>query len=209
MSEPPAGWQVDAGLLAARLASVGYAVIDEALDAGLFRALCDEATSVLAERGKAAGIGRGTGFQIDRRMRDDQICWLAPDLASGSRYLAAMEGLRLALNSALFLGLFNFEAHYARYAPGARYQRHRDAFRGDRRRRLSTVLYLNPDWPPDHGGELVLYTADGDAELQRIAPVGNRLVIFLSEEFPHEVLPAHGERYSVAGWFGSAATGSR
>jgi len=29
----------------------------------------------------------------------------------------------------------------------------------------------------------------------------NRLVIFLSEEFPHEVLPANTHRYSIAGWF--------
>ncbi len=209
MSQPLAGLQVDTDLLAARLASAGYAVIDEGLDPDLFRGLCDEARRALAEQGRAAGVGRGSGFQVDHRVRDDQICWLAPNLTAGSRYLAAMERLRLALNRALFLGLFNFEAHYARYAAGARYQRHRDAFRGERSRRLSTVLYLNPDWSPDQGGELVLYAADGDAELQRIAPVGNRLVIFLSEEFPHEVLPAHGERYSVAGWFGSAATGSR
>jgi SM-20-related protein len=209
MSKPPAGWQVDTDLLAAGLASAGYAVIDEGLDPDLFRGLCHEARWVLAEQGRAAGVGRGAGFQVDHRVRDDQICWLAPDLSAGSRYLAAMEGLRLALNRALFLGLFNFEAHYARYAPGARYQRHRDAFRGERSRQLSTVLYLNPDWPPDQGGELLLYAADGDTELQRIAPMGNRLVIFLSEEFPHEVLPARRERYSVAGWFGSAATSGR
>jgi SM-20-related protein len=209
MSNQPAGWQVDTDLLAARLASAGYAVVDEGLDPALFRGLCDEARWALAEQGRAAGVGRGSGFQVDHRVRDDQICWLAPEFTAGSRYLAAMEALRLALNRTLFLGLFNVEAHYARYAPGARYQRHRDAFRGERSRRLSTVLYLNPDWQLDQGGELVLYAAEGDAELQRIAPLGNRLVMFLSEEFPHEVLPAQRERYSVAGWFGSAATGIR
>lgn len=26
-------------------------------------------------------------------------------------------------------------------------------------------------------------------------------MLFLSEEFPHEVLPASRERYSIAGWF--------
>lgn len=27
------------------------------------------------------------------------------------------------------------------------------------------------------------------------------LVVFLSEEFEHEVLPAKRDRYSIAGWF--------
>jgi SM-20-related protein len=27
------------------------------------------------------------------------------------------------------------------------------------------------------------------------------LVVFLSEEFPHEVLPTATDRYSIAGWF--------
>jgi len=78
MSNQPAGWQVDTDLLAARLASAGYAVVDEGLDPALFRGLCDEARWALAEHGRAAGVGRGSGFQVDHRVRDDQICWLAP-----------------------------------------------------------------------------------------------------------------------------------
>ncbi len=51
------------------------------------------------------------------------------------------------------------------------------------------------------GGELVLYDGAGEIELVRAAPECGKLVIFLSEDFPHEVLPAKQFRQSIAGWF--------
>ncbi|MEC9256433.1 MAG: 2OG-Fe(II) oxygenase, partial [Pseudomonadota bacterium] len=60
--------------------------------------------------------------------------------------------------------------------------------------------YLNKNWQPGDGGELAIYDAE-DQLITRVQPVLNRLVIFLSEEFPHEVLPAKNHRYSIAGWF--------
>jgi len=42
---------------------------------------------------------------------------------------------------------------------------------------------------------------DNEQFLMDVSPKGGRLVLFLSEEFPHEVLPANQERYSIAGWF--------
>ena len=35
----------------------------------------------------------------------------------------------------------------------------------------------------------------------RVMPRMGKLAVFLSEEFPHEVLPARRDRYSIAGWF--------
>lgn len=112
-----------------------------------------------------------------------------------------MDKLRLGINQRLFLGLFDYESHFAVYAPGAFYQKHRDAFRGAPGRKLSTVLYLNNDWDIQAGGELVLYDEAGEQEILQIAPECGRLVIFLSEDFPHEVLPATRPRQSIAGWF--------
>jgi len=109
--------------------------------------------------------------------------------------------LRLYLNRRLFLGLFSFESHLAEYHPGDFYRTHLDAFRGESNRRLSRVTYLNPDWQPGQGGELMIYHPQTGAPLQKVAPVLGPLVVFLSEEFPHEVLPASRERHSVAGWF--------
>ena len=112
-----------------------------------------------------------------------------------------MDALRSDLNSRWFLGLFDYECHYARYAPGAFYSKHLDAFAGNKNRVLSTVLYLNAAWEAGQGGELQLYSLNGATVLERVAPLHNRLVVFLSERFPHEVLPASRERHSIAGWF--------
>lgn len=40
-----------------------------------------------------------------------------------------------------------------------------------------------------------------DQHLQTVQPKGGRLVVFLSEQFPHEVLTSHVDRFSIAGWF--------
>ena len=72
---------------------------------------------------------------------------------------------------------------------------------GEANRVLSVVAYLNSSWSQDDGGELVLYRDEQDAEGIKVTPLNGTLVIFLSEEFPHEVLPANRDRYSVAGWF--------
>jgi SM-20-related protein len=120
-----------------------------------------------------------------------------------------MEALRKGLNERLFLGLFDYECHYARYAPGASYQTHRDAFAGGGNRVLSTVLYLNEGWLPEQGGELVLYHDDAGRVAERILPRHNRLVVFLSERFPHEVKAGTRTRYSLTGWFRTNSDKSR
>ena len=111
-----------------------------------------------------------------------------------------LEALRTTLNRALFMGLEDFEAHYALYPPGARYQRHLDSFRGDNQRRVSLVIYLNPDWRRADGGLLRLYTAQG-ALIDEVLPETGRAVCFLSEEFPHEVTRTRRPRASIACWF--------
>ena len=54
-----------------------------------------------------------------------------------------MDSLREALNRGLFLGLEDFECHFALYPPGAFYRKHVDRFRDDDRRMVSAVIYLN------------------------------------------------------------------
>jgi SM-20-related protein len=67
---------------------------------------------------------------------------------------------------------------------------------------LSTVLYLNPDWQADAGGELRLYDElDDERLLQCVTPEYGKMIIFLSDKFPHEVMAAKRERQSIAGWF--------
>ncbi|MHA6288616.1 2OG-Fe(II) oxygenase [Maricaulis sp. CAU 1757] len=149
-----------------------------------------------------AGIGRSDEHGVESRIRRDRTRWLDRDSAAEAAWLDFAEDLRLAINARLMLGLFAFEAHFAVYEPGAFYARHRDSFRGARNRILSSVLYLNEDWHPDEGGALRLYADDDDAAtvLADIQPHMAHLALFLSEDIPHEVLPARRARYSIAGW---------
>jgi SM-20-related protein len=90
----------------------------------------------------------------------------------------------------------------ALYPPGSFYRKHLDQFRGATHRKVSAILYLNPDWSPADGGELRLYLApSGEGDHLDIAPLGGTLVTFLSDRFHHEVLPTRRERRSLTGWF--------
>lgn len=153
------------------------------------------------DRLRRAGIGRETDYQLDRDIRRDRIRWLNRESDVQAELLDVILELKQRLNRALFLGLFEFEGHFALYPEGAFYRSHYDSFRGAANRIVSLVLFLNPDWQPEHGGELVLYADDETTERARIAPLDGRLVLFLSEEIPHEVLPTRAPRRSVAGWY--------
>ncbi|WP_312937156.1 2OG-Fe(II) oxygenase [Pseudomonas sp.] len=147
-----------------------------------------------------AGIGRGLGQEVRETIRGDQTQWLeAGEAPSCDQYLAVMDSLRLAINRGLFLGLEDFECHFALYPPGAFYRRHLDRFRDDDRRMVSAVLYLNEHWQHGQGGELRLFL--DEHEVLDVPPVAGSLVVFLSGQVPHEVLPTHCERLSLTGWF--------
>lgn len=183
----------------------GVSIREGVLPETLVAALADEARRLAdAEKLRRAGVGRAEDHELNREIRRDRVRWLDGSTLAQVQFLEAMEALRLEANRDLMLGLFDFEAHFALYEPGAFYARHVDAFRGARNRILSVVLYLNENWQAGDGGELALYRDDApdDEEPQQlVAPVGGRLVVFLSEEVPHAVLAANKDRYSIAGWF--------
>jgi len=151
----------------------------------------------------AGGMHRATVGRSGQQapaVRGDAIHWLgAGQSVACDRYLTLMETLRLSLNRSLYLGLDSYESHFAVYAPGAAYQKHVDRFRDDDRRTVSVVIYLNADWRGDQGGALRLHPERGPQ--RDIAPHGSHLVLFLSADMAHEVLPATRERLSLAGWF--------
>lgn len=187
--------------IAEQLAETGWCLSDSFPGQALSSALLAHHQSLDPDAFHPAGIGRAARFVRNPRIRGDEIRWLDPAGSSPavSDWFAAMEDLRLAVNRRLFLALFDYECHLARYPVGAGYRRHLDTFRDGPSRLLSTVLYLNPDWRAGDGGELLLY--QGEHELARVAPCFARFAVFLSADFPHEVLPARRERLSVAGWF--------
>jgi SM-20-related protein len=187
--------------IAAALAAEGYIILDDILPDDLLALLASQAMAPTANTYKAAGVGREQGMQHNAAVRNDEISWIDSSNPAGKEYLDWMERLRSELNRRLFIGVFDYESHYAHYAPGAYYKTHLDAFKGNTNRIVTTVLYLNSNWQPENGGELVVYSPDSDCILQKILPEYGRLVIFLSDKFPHEVLPANKDRYSIAGWF--------
>lgn len=151
---------------------------------------------------KKAGVGRGTDLIRDRSVRRDRIAWLQGITAPQRELFRCLERIRAGLNRRLFLGLKRFESHYATYQPGDFYRKHVDSFAGRASRVVSLVLYFNEDWQPTDGGELQVFNRDSRDEVcGLILPEMGRMVLFLSEEIPHEVLPANRTRYSLASWF--------
>ncbi|MFC3193779.1 2OG-Fe(II) oxygenase [Marinicella sediminis] len=183
------------------LASKGLSILPAALPDELCLALRAQQISMDDDQFRQAGIGRGTDAGHNELVRTDQICWISKQTPAGSMWLEWADSLRLFLNRELMLGLFAFESHFAHYRPGAFYKRHQDAFVGEANRVLSLVVYLNPGWCSDDGGELVIYQDSVDQQGVRVMPLMGTVVAFLSEGFPHEVLPAQKDRYSVAGWY--------
>lgn len=152
---------------------------------------------------RPARVGRAEGARRDGLVRGDAIQWLeAGDPAPCvGELLRRLDALRAALNQRLYLSLVESEAHFAHYPPGAGYQRHLDRFRSDDARTVSAVVHLGDPWLPQHGGELRMHLEGPDGEIAiDIAPVPGQLVLFLSGEIEHQVLPTRRDRYSVAGW---------
>lgn len=56
-------------------------------------------------------------------------------------------------------------------------------------RRLNAILYLNPNWQDDWGGEFGLYDEKGEKCVKKVAPLFNRLVIFDSHDKSFHGLP--------------------
>lgn len=164
----------------------------------------------------AAGTGRASVITANK-IRGDSIYWLDKNNTSQvqNAYFDKMEILRLSLNEHLYLGLFDLECHLALYPTGSGYKKHIDQFattinNEKPKRQISCVLYLNNNWLEADGGQLRLYlNSESDAisnsiehlKFIDIAPNGGRLVVFLSDTFYHEVLPATRDRMSLSGWF--------
>ncbi|MCK5854728.1 MAG: 2OG-Fe(II) oxygenase [Sulfurovaceae bacterium] len=176
----------------------GYIVIDNALTSHLTKQLLEVAKTQNSYN--QAGISASSDLHIDSTKRTDKTSWLDEDKGVQSEYLAQMDGLKNYLNRELYLGLSYFETHFAIYEVGDFYEKHLDAFKNSKNRVVTVVYYLNNDWNEKDGGELIVYDKD-DKFLAKVTPQANKMIVFMSEKFPHEVLPAKTTRYSIAGWF--------
>ena len=149
---------------------------------------------------KSAKIGLKVHAHNNDRIRTDEIYWLdnESDEPAINAYLKKTNSIINILNQSLFLGLFEFETHFAAYPTGAFYKKHVDQFATTKTRKISCVYYLNQDWRQEFGGELKLYNKE-EQLIQSVIPQGNRFICFNSE-LPHEVCMTHQPRYSITGW---------
>jgi len=187
--------------IASELRERGYSLVDDAIPEEMADELFVRISTLKQDDFFPAGIGRARNQMLNNFVRRDEIHWLESGNQIERSWLEWIEQLRIHLNRRLLLGLFSYEGHFAHYEPGAFYKKHVDAFRGESNRILSVVLYLNWSWQAQDGGELILYPENSNNIIERVMPRMARLAVFLSEEFPHEVLPANRDRYSIAGWF--------
>ena len=189
--------------------SNGYGVADDFLRTSEVTALVNRLHERrMAGQFRAAGIGNQR-VTVENTVRGDEILWIEEATATQEEqaFLQRIGAFVEYVNQTCYLGLREYEFHYALYPPGTFYKRHLDQFRSDSRRKLSVICYLNTDWKETDGGQLAVYLpgANGTSEQQIIIqPVASRLVCFESGRLEHEVLPATCERLSVTGWLKTA-----
>lgn len=148
-----------------------------------------------------AKIGKGQSRQRNESVRGDYTYWIDPlnPPTEFSPLMEILESLKTNLNQEIFLGAREYECHLAFYPPGTFYQKHVDRFNNDSSRVLSFIFYVHDEWQPGDGGELVLH---GEKETA-INPIPGSLMVFLSDNLPHEVKPCKRERRSFTGWMHS------
>ncbi|MCU0339850.1 MAG: 2OG-Fe(II) oxygenase [Spirosomaceae bacterium] len=188
------------------IAEHGYGIADDFLDASEVAVLSQTLRNrYIAGIFKNAGVGQGAEHQVHTQIRGDHVLWLEENTTQPEEQLffEKINTLRQYLNQTCYLGLRDFEFHYALYPVGTFYKRHLDRFRHDSRRKMSVICYLNEAWQPTDGGELVIYLPENQS--LKVSPTAGRLVCFEADKLEHEVLPAIRERMSITGWLRTGA----
>lgn len=204
--ESTSDWQAPMSLLNARIveaiAATGCYVGESVIDAPLVIALRAR-LQLLHKRAdlQAGQVGRATRRTSTTELRGDSIAWFNQDALDPAemRAMERINTLRALLNKHLYIGATNTECHYARYPVGAFYKTHLDRFGDHNLRVVSLVFYLNAHWRDTEGGELLIHHPS-DKRIERVLPRSGTMVAFLSDQFPHEVLPATRPRLALSGW---------
>uniref|UniRef100_UPI0040478985 2OG-Fe(II) oxygenase n=1 Tax=Algoriphagus sp. TaxID=1872435 RepID=UPI0040478985 len=182
-----------------------YVVVDDFVDEGFRKALLKEQIDLLNQgQFTKAAIGKGDQRQVRTEIRSDEVLWMDSTALSPLQaiFWEKVAEVQQVLNRRCFLGLKSFEGHFARYPIGSFYKRHLDQFHAVPHRIVTLILYLNESWTEADGGQLRMYfpQEDGSERVEDVLPLGGRLVVFMSEEIPHEVLPTQKDRISITGW---------
>jgi hypothetical protein len=192
-----------------------------------------EADSVLRFSPGRVGGGRAgsESSSVTETIRSDYVAWISgeEETSLGVTIQSALDmidcvvldrlaGERPMVGELRGRRLFRERVMLAVYPPGGHYQLHVDNPSTIRNGRILTaILYLNPEWTAEHGGELELYppgstnkTLEDSAPVARVEPVGGRLLVFWSDaRNPHRVLPAAVQhRCAITCWYMDACEAS-
>ena len=215
--------------LAARLTAHKIAWHDGMLPADAAPSIIAAAQSMPTEALAPAGMSASIARWRDESVRGDKIGWVPLELpATGASQFASMHAtagwaeLRAALSQVV--DALNHDAAgrpaaerlklpekvmLAHYPVGSRYVRHSDVSAALSHRRVTAILYLNADWEPAHGGQLLLYPSSSSPPEQpssstvAVAPRLGRLLVFDSH-VEHEVCVTHKPRWAVTAWLSVA-----
>lgn len=196
----------DFKVAASTLAVDGWCILTSLLDDAQ---TCTLATECLAMHDADQLLPARTGAsRTTSILRGDSTHWFASGAMTAPQQMFTdrMDELRRTLGRELMLSLVDCESHYAMYRPGARYARHLDRLRDNDTRVISAVFYLNRNWSEADGGALRLYLGGGSH--RDIYPHAGSLLLFLSGQFEHEVLPATRDRMSIASWMRQRPVGA-
>ena len=81
-------------------------------------------------------------------------------------------------------------------------------------RTYSLLIYLNNEWKESDGGCLRMHLDSGkdflpdgeEPNFKDVNPEGGTLILFKSDQVPHEVLDTNAERMAVVGWYNRPVT---
>lgn len=138
----------------------------------------------------------------NNNIRGDKIWWINDSTEipkSLSSLVQMIKKLQIELNESTNLNSQFTQSHLTCY-PGNNtgYIRHLDATtKSHSNRKLTCLFYLNQDWKPGDGGELMIY---GDNKNIKVRPISNRLLIFQSGCVEHQVLSTLVPRYAFTLW---------
>jgi hypothetical protein len=192
----------------------GYAVVDGALGDDLARTLRDELRSLV----DTPGAMRPNATVLVQRDATVQLeksgIFEAEVHALGEDTLATIPTFRALAEDRSMLTLLNVmlpppspprQLHHQsvklqlNQGRGGCFPLHFDSDAALDGRRITALTYLNPDWTPGDGGELVLYPFP-DAPV-KVEPVMGRVVLFSAANMLHRVLPSAKPRLCFTTWF--------
>jgi SM-20-related protein len=182
------------------IAEKNFSVIDGFFDEDILEGLQIELLKKVKDQNlKAAGIGNKIHNSKNVTIRSDKIEWInnLSEHEAEKQFLKQVGNFCSYMNRTCYVGITNFEFHYAFFEKGTFYRKHLDRFKNDDKRKFSMITYLNKNWKDEYGGVLKLYFPKKEIE---ITPQWGRTVIFKSDLIEHEVLENTKERLSITGW---------